>query len=42
MTSVQVMEVAGTDLTVVNAAKVSFAKYKTDFDESDELSLIHI
>jgi len=36
MTSVQVMEVAGTDLTVVNAARVSFAKYKTDFDESDE------
>ena len=33
---VQVTDVAGTDLTVVNAARVSFAKHKTEFDNNDE------
>jgi len=33
---VELMDVSGTDLTVVNAARVSFAKHKDAFDESDE------
>ena len=50
---VQLIDKMGTDLTVVNAARVSYAKTKNVFDDKDEklikylathehLSLIHI
>ena len=43
----ELIDVMGTDLTVVNAARVSFGKKKEKFEEGDEkliryLSLIHI
>ena len=50
---VELIDKMGNDLSVVNAARVSYAKVKDDFDTSDEklikylaehkhLSLIHI
>lgn len=33
---IEVLEVFGDDLTVVNSARVSFNKWKNEFDESDE------
>ena len=42
---VELIDKMGTDLSVVNAARVSYAKEKEEFEKSDErliLSLIHI
>ena len=36
ISKVEVLEVMGSDLTVINAARVSLGKHHTEFDESDE------